>query len=76
MADRFDYTGRLTERLRAEQALARGGGTGKKIVTDDTGTYVEEPGIWDPVTGNRIDPEEEPVAEAKSQRRSVLRRPD
>jgi hypothetical protein len=74
-ADRFDFTGREVERLKAEQALALKERQGR-IVSDERGDFIEEPGIWDPVTGDRLDPEEEPVAEAQSQRRPVLRRPD
>jgi hypothetical protein len=67
MADRFDFTAREAERLRAEQALAQGERHGR-VVSDETGTYIEEDGVFDPFTGNRLSPAEE-AAEIEGQSR-------
>jgi hypothetical protein len=68
MADRFDFTAREAERLRAESLLAQGERHGR-IVSDDTGTYVEEDGLFDPFTGDRLSPAQEAELEAQSRRR-------
>ena len=64
MAARGDWTGREAERLRAESLLAEGRSTGK-IVSDDTGTYIEEEGVFDPFTGKRLSPDEEAARPAR-----------
>jgi hypothetical protein len=66
MADRFDFTAREAERLRAENLLAQGKRHGR-IVSDETGTYIEEPGIWDPISGSRLSPDEEAKAKPEDE---------
>jgi hypothetical protein len=76
LADRFDFTGRLAEEMRARQALASGKREGK-IAMVNGDVVVEQEGIWDPFTGERLSPEEEAKAqaeEAEAKKRRVLRR--
>jgi hypothetical protein len=55
VADRLDFTGRLAEKLLAEQALADGTRTGKiGMVNGDI--VIAEEGIWDPFTGATVEP--------------------
>jgi hypothetical protein len=73
-ADRFDYTGKLAEKRRAEEAIAAGTREGK-VASVNGDFVVEEPGIWDPYTGQRLSPAEEArieAEEAQAKKRPVL----
>jgi hypothetical protein len=72
VADRFDFTGKEAGRLRAEHALLLNQRKGKiGMVNGDV--VVEEEGVFDPFTGQRLSPEEEAEAEAPSQKHRLIR---
>jgi hypothetical protein len=58
------------EKLRAEHAAELAGRRGQIGLTKDGDVVYEEPGIFDPFTGERLSPEEEAELEAQSQRRA------
>jgi hypothetical protein len=67
MVDRFDFTGRLAEQLRAERAVELAECRGKiGMVNGDI--VIEEEGIWDPFSGHRLSPAEEAELEAQSRK--------
>jgi hypothetical protein len=65
MADRFDFTGREAERLRAEHALLLNERQGQIGMVNGDVVVVEE-GIWDPFTGRRLSPHEGAAMETPS----------
>ena len=76
MADRFDFAGRLAEEMRARHALMLSERQGK-IAMVNGDVVVEQEGVWDPFTGERLSPEEEARVEeeeAQAKKRRVLRR--
>jgi hypothetical protein len=67
LAERGDYTGRLLEKARAEHA-AELAGRQRRIGMTRGDYVVEEDGIFDPKTGQRLSPEEEAELEAQSKK--------
>jgi hypothetical protein len=68
MAERGDVTGRQIERLRAENALLLSGRRGQLGMTVGGDFVIEEDGICDPRTGERLSPQEEAELEAQSKK--------